>query len=309
MSTKTIDLNRFKDAVGFTATFCKWGNRRRGNVSQLKTCDTSTVEGAAQDQKTKSRLKVTKELIKSEELEKINSFLGELRRWVYINTVPSFFKEGFQLTGIKGVEPIEKRMRAAQGELAVLVDALIKAYPVKVDEARAFLAEQFNEQDYPGQDDLKRMFRIQWNWVSFTVPEGLPEELKQAEKDKLEKQFADAGEQILTALRTGFKELVSHAVERLTVPEGDKPKVFKDSMLGNIQEFLDTFNQRNLMGDVELAQLVARAREVMQGMTPQKLRQYAQNKDTVRTAFAEINQTLEKMIEERPSRSIDLTEE
>lgn len=275
-----------------------------GNIAKI-----TTSEDKAQDQKTKARVKLTKQLIAADEFDKISSYLGELRQWVYINTVPSFFKEGFQLTGIEGVEPIEKRMRKAQTELAVLVNDLCAVFPSKIEESKLALGDQFNGGDYPTAEELRQMFAISWNWVAFTVPEGLPAELRQVEQEKLERQFADAGEQIMIALRAGFQELISHATERLTVSPGDKPKKIYDSMIGNIQEFIDTFNQRNLMNDVELAQLVAKAREVLVGVTPQKLRDYAQTKDKTQLAFAEIKGQLDKMITERPARQFDFGEE
>lgn len=304
MSTKTIDLNKFKKSVGFTTTFTRWGNRRKGNISKI-----STSEDKKQDEQAKERLHLTKELIKAAEYEAIRAFLGGLQKWIYEQTVPSFFKTGFQLVGLEGIEAIEARMRKAQGELEVLVEKLVAVFPAKIEEARLKLGEQFNEQDYPSTRELPQMFSISWNWISFTVPEGLPAELRKAEQDKMEKQFADAGEQILQALRCGFKELIEHAVDKLNVEPGEKPKVFRDSMIGNIQAFIDTFSQRNMMGDVELAQLVAQAKQVLIGVTPQKIRDYAQTKDNTRTEFVKIKESLEKMITERPVRKFDFSDD
>lgn len=304
MSTQTIDLNRFKNAVGFTTTFSRWGNRRKGNIAKI-----TTNEDTTKDKQTKERLHLTKELIKAKEYENICTFLGGLQKWIYEQTVPSFFKQGFQLVGLDGIETIEARMRKAQTELADLVAKLVAVFPAKIEEARLKLGEQFNERDYPSTRELPQMFSISWNWISFTVPEGLPEELRKAEQDKMEKQFADAGEQILQALRESFKQLVSHAVDKLTVEPGEKPKVFRDSMIGNVQAFIDTFSQRNMMGDVELAQLVAQAKQVLIGVTPQKLRDYATVKDSTREQFAKIQSELDKIITERPARKFDFSED
>lgn len=304
MTTRTIDLNRFKEAVGFTATFSRWGNRRKGNLAKITTSDDQQ-----QDAQTKERLHLTKELIKAKEYEDICKFMKSLQTYIYEQTVPSFFKQGFQLVGLAGIEPIETRMRKAQTELAALVEKLVESFPGRVDEARVKLGDQFNARDYPSPRELPQMFSITWNWISFTVPEGLPEELRKAEQDKMEKQFADAGEQILQALREGFKNLVAHAVEKLTVEPGEKPKVFRDSMIGNIQAFIDTFSQRNMMNDVELAQLVTQAKTVLIGVTPQKLRDYAQNKETTLIEFVKIKDSLDKMITERPARKFDFSDE
>ena len=306
MTTKTIDLNRFKDAVGFTVTFRKWGNRRKGNKDKI-----TTSADAKQDQATKARIAVTKELIKAKEYDAVCNFMGEIQRWVYENTVPSFFKEGFQLTRLEAVEKIENAMRAAARDgLPALVNDLVKVFPDKIREAQTALGEQFNPMDYPNPEDLPRMFSIEWNWIAFTVPEGLPIELRKAEEDKLQKQFSDAAEQITLALRTGFQELIAHAAERLAPSgPGEKPKIFKDSLIGNLQAFIETFNQRNLLNDVELAQLVTKAKEMLCGVTPEKLRNYQKTKDEVRNAFDGIKTQLDGMIVEAKSRVIEFDSE
>ena len=233
-TTKTIALERFKGSVGFTLILRRWGNARQGNVSTITTDD-----DPSQDKKTKARIKLTKKLIESKEFEAIASFQGALRQWIYSRTTPSFFREGFQLVKLEGVEMIEARLAKAQAELDELVATLCLVYPGQVDEARSALGRQFSERDYPKAEDLPALFSIGWNWIAFTVPEGLPQELRQKEQDKLERQFADAGEQITLALRKGFMELVSHAASKLEVSPGEKPKQIRESMLGNISEFID----------------------------------------------------------------------
>lgn len=303
ITTKTVNLEQFKSAVGFTLSRSRWGNRRATSMARVK-----TTEDQQQDEKTKTRMHLTKVLIEADEYDAICGFQEGLRRWVFERTVPSFFRDGFQLTKLEGVEVIESRMRKAQDELKVLVDALIEIYPIKVEEARAVLGEHFNENDYPDEDRLRKTFSISWNWIAFTVPEGLPMELRQAEQDKLERQFADAGEQITQALRASFQKLISHATEVLSTPVGDKPKVFRDSLVGNISEFINTFSQRNLMNDVELAQLVTQAKEILTTNTPQKIRESGDIKKAVADQFAGINAKLATMVVEQPSRQFELEE-
>lgn len=318
MTVSSIDLKRFTDAVGFIPTFsCAWGNTRKANIAlvTMKTQDSilsgdvPQADEKAKEAKAKDRMQLKKQLIVSKEYDAIKSFMGEIRAWVYRNTVPSFFKEGFQLVKLDGVEGIEKRMRrAVKEQLPALVEAFLAVYPQQIEEARKVLEPvgQFNANDYPPAEQMRRAFNITWNWISFTVPEGLPAELRQAEQDKLEKQFSDAGEQIKSALRVAFAELIKHAQERLTAAPGEKSKVFRDSMIGNIQEFIETFNQRNLLNDVELAQLVSRAKEILTGVNAQKVRDSADIKNKVVSGMAEITAKLGEMVIEKPARLFDL---
>lgn len=296
-TTSTVDLNRFKNAVGFTCTFRKWGASRKADISQVET------------DADKRRLSLTKKLIQSDEYDAITSLFGDLQQWIYTRTVPSFFKKGFQLASLQAVEEIEARMRkAATEDLPPLVAALQIAYPLKVEEARVALGGQFKATDYPTEDQLAQAFSIQWNWIAFTTPDALPPELRQAEEQKLKQQFADASEQILDALRTSFQELLSHAVDRLTPGEDGKPKIFRDSLIGNIQEFLDTFKSRNIMQDADLEALVEKARSVMVGADPEKIRKYSGVREAAKAQFEEIKTALDGMIETRKGRAFDFSE-
>jgi len=290
----TFDTNKLKDAVGFTLQLRCWGNRRKADMAQV----TTDAE--------KGRMRLSKELIQAEEFDAIKSFFGELRGWVYLRTVPSFFREGFQLASLKAVEEIEARMKKAEGELKELVDKLIAVYPAKIDEAKAALQSQFNPADYPPEEVLRGTFAIGWNYVSFSTPDALPPELRKTEAEKLQKQMADAGEQITEALRAGFQELITHAVERLTPGDDGKSKTFRDSIVGRIQEFLDTFSNRNLLGDKELEALVGKAQEVLVGVSPESLRKNAEVRESTLAEFKKISAGLDEFVETRKARRFDL---
>ena len=94
----------------------------------------------------------------------------------------------------------------------------------------------------------------------------------------------------------------------LTVGEGEKPKVFRDSLIGNIQDFIGTFNSRNLMNDAELAALVEKAKGVLVGAEPEKLRKNQDTRAAIAAKFAEIKANLDGMITTRKGRNFDFSE-
>ena len=91
-ATRTIDVNRFKNAVGLTTTSRLWGVRRKADLSKV---DTATAD--------KSRLALSKVLIQCEEYEAIKSAFGSLTAWVYGRTGPGFFRKGFKWAGVSAV--------------------------------------------------------------------------------------------------------------------------------------------------------------------------------------------------------------
>lgn len=294
MNVTTVDTSSLKGAVGFTMKLSGWGNTRKADIAEV----TTSAD--------KKRMRLRKDLIVADEYDAIKSFYGELRQWVAIQTVPSFFREGFQLTSIAAVGELDARMKKAQVELREMVDKLIVVYPAKIEEAKLALNSQFNQRDYPSESELANSYRISWNFISFSTPADLPEELRQQEQDKLAKQMQDAGEQITLALRVGFQELINHAIERLTPGEDGKPKTFRDTLVGNVQEFLDTFQKRNLTNDVELQQLVNKAQEILIGVEPDALRKDVEVRDQFLKQFNDVKAALDPLVEVKKARVFEL---
>lgn len=294
---RTVNTDFLKQTCCLTLKLCAWGNRRKGNI------DTITTDAD------KTRLGLSKKLIESEEYDAIRTYLGETRKWITSRTMPFLgFKGGIYLSKAEAVPLVEAELPRRQAQLAELVTDLRAVWAEKVDESAKQLAGQFNEKDYPTADQLDDLFSIEWNWVAFTVPEGLPPELRAVEAAKLEAKFEEAGEEILQALRSGFAGLIDHAVDRLKTEPGAKPKIFRDTLLGNITEFLDTFSARNLMNDTELGALVERARGIVTGISPQNLRESEALRERTLAKFQEVREAVGAMITERPARSFALDE-
>jgi len=287
--------------------------------------DNGTDDAAA-----KEMLTLGKKLIESKEYKAILSYYNDLKNnFLYVKTTPSFFQEGFVLVRKEDaiINEIETRLKRAIGltpqakddkgnlipELPQLVAAFKAVYPAQVEDARAKLEPvgQWNAKDYPDVNALDEFFRIEWLWLSFQVADGLPEALKAQETDKLNRRLEDAGSEIITAVRVSFAELIQHATDKLTPEPGEKKKVFRDSLIGNIQEFIDNFNNRNFLGDVELAKLVTQAKEILANnqVTPQKLRDFSAVRENTLKAFSGIKAELDKMIDTEQSREIELEEE
>jgi hypothetical protein len=295
---QTVDTEFLKDRCALTLTLRAWGNKRQGNIDKVST------------DADKTRLGLMKKLVVSEEYDAVVSYLNEIRAYVLSRTMPfTAFKTGVYLAKLATVKEIEADLPERIRELGNKVDALCAKFPEQKEAARLALNGQFKDSDYPSVDKLRTLFGVEWNWIAFSVPENLPAEIREAEAKKLQTKFQDAGEEILQALRAGFQELVSHAVERLTVAPGEKPKTFRDSLVGNVQEFIDTFNARNLMNDSQLEALVTQARSVIAGIDPQDLREKADLRERTKAAFAEVKSRVDAMITERPARKFNFGED
>ena len=76
----------------------------------------------------------------------------------------------------------------------------------------------------------------------------------------------------------------------------------------NLEEFFTLFQQRNVVGDQELATLVERARQAMQGIDPDKLRKQGDLRASLRDVFSNIKAEMDRNLLLRPTRRLILDE-
>jgi len=286
---------KIQNAVMLIFTTHSWGNRKKA--------DTKKIETNAE----KSFLSLSKRLIDSDKYKSILNFQSEVYNWINKNAVPSFFLRGSYLFNISMVEEVEQYLKAQSDILKEKVKPLLSEYEQKIAEAEQKLGDQFNFSDYPNLDVLKSSFSFSWKWTIFDIPEGLPEKIFQEEKLKAENMWRESAEQISLCLRQAFIELIKHANSMLEPNADGKTKAFKNSSFDNIDEFISTFKNRNIVDDKELEKLVEQARKVLTNINdPQQLKKDKQMKEIVSKNFSEITSKLDEMIAIKPSRKFDL---
>jgi hypothetical protein len=185
-------------------------------------------------------------------------------------------------------------------------------YPNLIEAARMRLRELFSEDDYPPADQVQNLFSLSWNYVSFGVPESLAtidQALFEEQKQKQAAQWQEAQSVVQDLLRARTLEMVAHMTERLAPGADGKAKTFRNSMIENIDEFLEDFDSLNVTGDAELAALVASARELLNGVDAQTLRRSADLRASLSGAFGEIETQLNSLLVDKPTRMVSFEDE
>lgn len=283
------------DTVAFLFSVHQWGN--------LRVADKREIESNAD----KTMLHLSKHLIDSKEYKAIGRFLYETKAWVIARSVPSFFREGCYLFRLSMVEEVERELTERKSKLRELINTLIDVYPQQIAEGELRLGPQFKRSDYPTIEELRASFYWETQWISFRVPEDLPEQIRKIELEKAENMWRSAAENITFALRESFKELISHAADKLRPSDDGKMKIFRDSTIENIFQFLETFNDRNITSDSELAELVKRAGNVLASVdNAQLLRDNKQVRDEVRNGFERITRDIDALLVDKPIRKFNL---
>lgn len=297
----TTAQEREKRAVGMVLTFTGIGNRRKVSVSQID------VTGDIEKKTDKAWLAVSKKLIDAEELDAIASLDGEIRQYIETRALPSNLKKGIYLLPVEFIEEVNGRLTVFADQRKELVEKLIAVYADLTREAQTRLDKLFNSADYLTREDLACSFRVTWQYVTFDTPASLATistHLYEEEKKKAEAAWKEASAAIQELLRVSMAELVDWMVDKLTPAPNGKQKVFRDSSIEHFQDFLATFNAKNITDDAQLKVLVDRAKSLVGGIKPDRLRDNWSTRDTVRSGFESIKKALDPMIIDRPKRAI-----
>lgn len=291
-TVKGLDEKSVLLVVGFS----RLGNTRKVSTAQID------VDAD------KAMLHLNKNLLDAREYDAIKTHDGKTRAWLATRALPSMFKEGVFRVPIDLIEEVEDYLTARAAERKDLVEAFRKAYAERVKEAIKRLGGLANADDYLTADDAADKFDLTWRYVTFSTPDSLKalrSGLFQREREKLAKSVEDAAEEIKSVLRVQMAALVKRMVTQLQPTADGKKKKIYDSLIGNIEDFLSTFNARNLADDTELTALVEKARNTIAGVDSNLLRTSDGIREDVKNGFDEINAQLATMIVDKPARHFD----
>ena len=281
------------------------GNRRR------------VASGLVEVDADKDSINVSKELLRSPDLARLTALDTELRHWLYARSLPSrALKNGMYRVPLSTVEEFETYLETYQERRRECIDRFIDAYPALVEQARETLRDLFDAEDYPLAEVIRRSFGVEYSYLTLDTPKSLSnvsaallarERAKAIEQAKLEVL------EIQQAMREELAALLDHAVERLGSETGGKrrgkPKMFKDSLIDNMNEFFRTFEGRNVVGDQELAGLVGEAQKILSGTNPNELRRNSTARAVTRNSLAAVRTIMDDSLMIKPTRLISFEDE
>lgn len=243
---------------------------------------------------------VSKDIIERKEIRELNRLTSKLRNWLEWRSVPcSMLREGMYLLPLGLVEDVDKELQNFQTQRMTVLDKFLERYDDLKETAKSRLGTHYSELDYPSPEQIRSAFVVQARYLSFNVPAALEKlnvELYEREKQRVAMEWEEASTEVRQALREAMSGLVDHMINRLSIDDDGKPKIFKASTIAQMNDFLDSFAARNLTSDAELQQLVGQAKELMRGADPEMLRRNRTVRSSVREGFERIQTKLDTMV-------------
>jgi len=212
---------------------------------------------------------------------------------------------GIRLVRQDDIDAFNLQMETFSAELDEAVDNLQRHYADLVDSARRRLGSLFNAADYP--ETLQGLFTITWDFPSVEPPAYLRQlnpDLYQQECQRVAARFDEAVQLAEEAFISEMAKVVSHLTERLSGQSDGRPKIFRDSAVGNLTDFFRRFKALNVGSNAELDRLVERAQQIVQNVEPQDLRDNTALRQHVATELAAVQSVFDGLMVDRPRRNI-----
>lgn len=218
----------------------------------------------------------------------------------------SMMKLGNYMISVGNVDAVDEYLRGQLRAWDAAVETFIEAYPAmklraSLPKDKGGLGPLYNPKDYPDADVVRSRFQMQYQWYTTLVPDslsGLSAGLFERETEKARVQFRDAFGEIRQGLRSGFAALVKRMTDRLTEDDDGKPRVFRDTLVTKMTDFLDTIVARDPTNDAELLALTERAKAIMESVPDARaLREDGELREYVRAQFAAIESKVDGMVE------------
>ena len=285
--------NMFEQGCLVQLSISKWGGVKKINDNQL-----------AEMIETHEWLTATKKLVDPESLKPICKAGNTARSYLTSVSLP-FPIQGMLFIPKEMITRVDQRLEEFKTEFNQTLTTFLRDYDRLRETAMVYLGDLFNEVDYPVH--VEKKFSFAWRFIILDVPNGksgiLSPEIYEREKEKFIQTMEEARTMAIESLREEFGSMVERITERFTQNGDSKAKVFKNATVESFYEFFETFKERNIFRDEELAQLVKRAQAVLGGVSAESVRTNGALKDSIREGMAEIESTMATVLA-RPRRKI-----
>ena len=204
---------------------------------------------------------------------------------------------GIRLIRQDKIDEFDTKMHEFQEELTEAVENLDRHYSELKATARQRLGSLYNGGDYP--ESLRNMFAIEFDFPSIQPPDYLQQlnpQLYEEECRRVQSRFDEAVRLAEEAFTAELAKLVSHLTERLSGQDDGKPRVFRDSAIGNLTEFFGRFRELNVRSSEQLDNLVADAQRIIRGVEPQDLRDNRGLRQHVATEMSRVQSVLDGLL-------------
>ena len=216
-----------------------------------------------------------------------------------------FPEDGIRLMKRRDLDSFVSTMEELRDRLKDAEREYDRRYHSIQSEARNRLGRLYNPQDYP--DSMIGAFDVTWEFPNVDAPEyllRLSPDLYERETERVRTRFNEAVVLAEQAFAAELSKMIEHLLERLSGSEDGKPKIFRDTVVTNLNDFFGRFRELNIGSSPDLDRLVAEAQRVIGNTEPEALRNSASLRTQISRNLTNVQASLDGLMVDRPRRNL-----
>jgi len=232
------------------------------------------------DKQDKNFVRGYKTLYNPEHFKPIIKLVNAFRTFIYENTLP-YDDTGKRLLPVKNFEKVNDQIRDFAGEFEILKKDIVNNIKTWENEARQTLNGLYNPDDY--FDAWKVSKKYYYNTDFFPVPAAgnFHAEISQKYAKSIKDNIEANSKKTLQIAMSDCWQRIFDSVQSLNVKMQEKRKdkkdqdtspVFRNSIIGNIQNLVELLPSLNITNDPELENMRLRLQNELSGIDVETLR-------------------------------------
>jgi hypothetical protein len=230
----------------------------------------------------------------TEMLDAIVKYAANVRAWHNKQTLP-WSDSGLRLLPMANFMEYKAQLGTLETNYNTLVDRFLTSYPDLVSAAAFTLGTLFDREDYPVVEKVKDKFGFKYFFSPVPVAGDFRVDTHEAALRELHMQYEEEFDRRLQGAMkeawTRLYECLDHMKDRLS-DDGDKPKIFRDSLVSNAKELIEILPKLNITNDPKLEQARVDLSQALMGIDDAK--ELRDNKTVRQDVRARVDEILNK---------------
>jgi hypothetical protein len=219
-------------------------------------------------------------LIAQDAVKEYSSIAKEARLAHYRFTLP-WGDNGDRILPVRLMDDYKATMNEIKERFNDQVRRFTEVYPLLIEEARARLNGMFNENDYPQPNRIGSKFDMEYHFVPVPLATDFRCEMSQDDLREIENKASEYHNRLAENAKRALWERIYYPVARIVERLSKSDATFRDSLIDNVWEVLQTLDVLNFDDDPRIVEAKQRIGAMLSGLSPEDIREERVIRDTV----------------------------
>ena len=217
------------------------------------------------------------QLVPKDKMREVQRSGGEVRK-IWIKYTLPWMDDGIRILPSDLYVKFSGEIKKAISEDQKAVVKFAKRFPDLVATAPERLGVFINDNPLPDVNQIKDKFGVRLNYMPMPTSGDFRCQILDSEAEKIkadiEQNVQNATFDAMHSIWTRLDEMVTNIATTLKEPK----KIFRDSLINNLKEYVELIPQLNLTGDSELEKIRQEAKSKLTKLMPENLRKHKRDR-------------------------------